>query len=107
MARHCESGQRVAEWLESQPGVDTVYYPGLSSHPGYEVAAKQMSGFGGMVSVRLHGGEQAARAVRRCDGRPSIGGTVGVAWLCARVRARACPFVPAPRRARARARSHM
>ncbi|KAB7761575.1 cystathionine gamma-synthase [Mycolicibacterium mucogenicum] len=61
MQRHCENALRVAEFLNDHKAVSTVLYPGLSSHPGYEVAAKQMSGFGGMVSVRLHGGEQAAR----------------------------------------------
>jgi len=61
MQRHCENALRVAEFLNDHKAVTTVLYPGLSSHPGYEVAAKQMSGFGGMVSVRLRGGEQAAR----------------------------------------------
>ena len=61
MQRHCENALRVAEFLNDHKAVATVLYPGLSSHPGYEVAAKQMSGFGGMVSVRLHGGEPAAR----------------------------------------------
>ena len=61
MQRHCENALRVAEFLNDHKAVATVLYPGLSSHPGYEVAAKQMSGFGGMVSVRLRGGEQAAR----------------------------------------------
>ena len=61
MQRHCENALRVAEFLNDHKAVATVLYPGLSSHPGYEVAAKQMTGFGGMVSVRLRGGEQAAR----------------------------------------------
>ncbi len=61
MQRHCENALRVAEFLNDHKAVATVLYPGLSSHPGYEIAAKQMSGFGGMVSVRLRGGEQAAR----------------------------------------------
>lgn len=61
MQRHCENALLVAEFLNDSPAVSTVLYPGLSSHPNHEVAAKQMSGFGGMVSVRLRGGEQAAR----------------------------------------------
>lgn len=61
MQRHCDNALRVAEFLNDHKAVATVLYPGLSSHPGYEVAVKQMSGFGGMVSVRLRGGEQAAR----------------------------------------------
>jgi cystathionine gamma-synthase len=61
MQRHCENATRVAEFLNDHPAVDSVLYPGLTSHPGHEVAAKQMSGFGGMVSIRLRGGQQAAR----------------------------------------------
>jgi len=61
MQRHCENALLVAEFLNDNPAVSTVLYPGLSSHPNHEIAAKQMSGFGGMVSVRLRGGEQAAR----------------------------------------------
>ncbi|HXW46734.1 MAG TPA: cystathionine gamma-synthase [Streptosporangiaceae bacterium] len=60
MDRHCENAQRIAEMLLSHPGVSRVFYPGLPSHPGHEVAAKQMRGFGGMVSFRASGGPQAA-----------------------------------------------
>ena len=59
MARHCESGQKVAEWLEAQPGVDTVHYPGLPSHPQHELAKRQMDGFGGMIAFELAGGYEA------------------------------------------------
>ena len=59
MARHCESGQRVAEWLEAQPGVGTVYYPGLPSHPQHDLAKRQMDGFGGMIAFELSGGYEA------------------------------------------------
>ncbi len=58
MDRHCANAQRVAEMLASHPAVAQVYYPGLPSHPGHEAAAKQMRGFGGMVSFRARGGEQ-------------------------------------------------
>jgi len=48
--RHCENGQKVAEYLDNHPLVERVYYPGLASHPFHEIAKKQMSGFGGMVT---------------------------------------------------------
>lgn len=63
MDRHSASGQRVAEYLRERPEVSQVYFPGLDSHPGHEVAARQMRGFGGMVSVQFAGGAQVARAV--------------------------------------------
>jgi cystathionine gamma-synthase len=56
MDRHCENAQRVAEMLAGHPGVSQVYYPGLASHAGHELAAKQMRAFGGMVSFRAAGG---------------------------------------------------
>jgi cystathionine gamma-synthase len=62
MDRHCANAARVAAMLTAHPAVDRVLYPGLSDHPGHEVAAKQMRGFGGMVSFTLHGGEPAALA---------------------------------------------
>ena len=63
MDRHCDSAMAVADLLTSHPAVTQVLYPGLPSHPGHAVAARQMSGFGGMVSFRVRGGEQAAVAV--------------------------------------------
>jgi len=63
MDRHCDSAARVAEMLGRHPAVTQVLYPGLPSHPGHAVAAKQMSGFGGMVSFRVRGGEEAAVAL--------------------------------------------
>jgi len=63
MDRHSENALRVADMLTSHPAVTEVYYPGLPSHPGHEVAAKQMRGFGGMVSFRARGGEQEAVAI--------------------------------------------
>jgi cystathionine gamma-synthase len=63
MDRHCANAARVVEFLHSHPGVDRVYYPGLPAHPGYEVAVRQMRGFGGMVSCTLRGGEEAALKV--------------------------------------------
>jgi cystathionine gamma-synthase len=63
MDRHCENAQRVADLLAAHPQVAEVFYPGLASHPGHEVAAKQMRGFGGIVSFRSAGGEAEAVAV--------------------------------------------
>ncbi|KAA9375286.1 cystathionine gamma-synthase [Microbispora cellulosiformans] len=65
MDRHCDNAERVADLLLSHPKVVQVLYPGLPEHPGHEVAAKQMRRFGGMVSFRVEGGEEAAVAV--CD----------------------------------------
>ena len=61
MDRHCGNAMALAEWLVKQPAVATVYYPGLKDHPGHRVAATQMKGFGGMISLQLHGGAEAAR----------------------------------------------
>ena len=63
MDRHCENAQRIAEMLANHPGVSEVFYPGLPSHRGHEVAAKQMRGFGGMVSFRVRAGAGEAAAV--------------------------------------------
>ncbi|PZO58095.1 cystathionine gamma-lyase [Curtobacterium sp. JUb34] len=61
MERHSANAQAVAEALVAAPGVERVYYPGLTDHPGHDVAARQMRGFGGMLSVALSGGPDAAR----------------------------------------------
>jgi cystathionine gamma-synthase len=63
MDRHCANASRVAEMLAAHPRVTEVFYPGLAAHPGHEVAAKQMRGFGGMVSFRVAGGADEAVAV--------------------------------------------
>jgi cystathionine gamma-synthase len=60
MERHSDNAERVVETLLSSNKVSKVYYPGLSEHPGHEIAAKQMRRFGGMVSFTVAGGEQAA-----------------------------------------------
>ena len=65
MDRHCDNAERVATMLAGHDAVADVLYPGLPSHPGHDIAAKQMRRFGGMVSVRLRGGEDAA--LRLCD----------------------------------------
>ena len=62
MDRHCANARAVAEFLEARPAVAEVLYPGLPDHPGHDIAARQMRGFGGMVSCILAGGEKAAVA---------------------------------------------
>jgi cystathionine beta-lyase/cystathionine gamma-synthase len=61
MDRHGANAAELAAWLTKQPGVDRVYYPGLPDHPGHAVAKRQMRNFGGMISLRLKGGADAAR----------------------------------------------
>jgi cystathionine gamma-synthase len=63
MERHCDNAERVVDFLTSHPGVGDVIYPGLETHPGHEVAQRQMRRYGGMVSFRVHGGEAQALAV--------------------------------------------
>ncbi|BAD59679.1 cystathionine gamma-synthase [Nocardia farcinica] len=60
MERHCDNAEAIAGFLAKHPAVSTVIYPGLPEHPGHAVADKQMRRFGGMISVRLHGGRDAA-----------------------------------------------
>ena len=60
MQRHCENGQKIAEFLDNHPKIKTVYYSGLASHPFHEIAKKQMSGFGGMVSFTFVSGNKEA-----------------------------------------------
>jgi cystathionine gamma-lyase len=61
MERHCGNAMEIAQHLERHPAVEKVYYPGLPSHPQHELARRQMSDFGGMVTVVLKGGLAAAR----------------------------------------------
>jgi len=61
MERHCFNARHLADWLKTQPQVDRVYYPGLTNHPGHELARRQMRDFGGMISMQLKGGGEAAR----------------------------------------------
>ena len=65
MDRHCDNAERVVDFLTAHPAVGTVIYPGLETHPGHHVAARQMKRFGGMVSFRVNGGEEAA--LRVCE----------------------------------------
>jgi cystathionine gamma-synthase len=61
MQRHCASAQAFADSLVGHPALERVYYPGLPDHPGHDLAARQMRGFGGMLSITFAGGAAAAR----------------------------------------------
>ncbi len=79
MQAHCRAAGQLAEWLERQPGVARVYYPGLPTHPQHDLAARQQSGFGGIVSFDLAGGQAAAwrliDATRICSITANLGDT--------------------------------
>lgn len=76
--RHNQNALLIAEYLEQHPAVKAVYYPGLSSHPGHQLAKTQMRGFGGMLSFDVSGGDRAARqlvdALKLIHLAPSLGG---------------------------------
>lgn len=60
MQAHCSSALNLAQWLEQQPAVARVHHPGLASHPQHQLASRQQTGFGGIVSFELQGGQQQA-----------------------------------------------
>jgi cystathionine beta-lyase/cystathionine gamma-synthase len=78
MRQHNESGLKVASWLEEQPRVKQVHYPGLKSHSDHALASRVLDGFGGMLGVELSGGARAAerflKALRLITHAPSLGG---------------------------------
>lgn len=78
MQRHCENAQLIAEYLENHPKVKWVRFPGLKSHPNYQVGLKQHSGHGGMISFELKGGfkagETVMNSVKLCQLAVSLGG---------------------------------
>lgn len=78
MERHSQNALAVARWLESQPKVRRVFYPGLTSHPQHQLGLKQMEGFGGMVSFEVIGGQEGARQllenIKICSLAVSLGG---------------------------------
>ena len=78
MERHCANAQKVAEFLESHPAVEKVYYPGLKSFEGYEIAKRQMKLPGGMISMELKAGREATAAalnkLQLCTIAVSLGG---------------------------------
>jgi cystathionine gamma-synthase len=63
MAWHCRNARALADFLVAHPAVEAAHYPGLAAHPNHAIAAAQMSDFGGMLSVRIRGGRDAALAV--------------------------------------------
>ncbi len=65
MKAHCENAQALAEWLRTHPAIEQVIYPGLKDHPQHALAARQMDGFGGIVSIRVKGGFEGAK--RFCE----------------------------------------
>ncbi|MGW8309866.1 MAG: O-succinylhomoserine sulfhydrylase [Thiogranum sp.] len=77
MQAHCRSAAQVADWLQRQPVVTKVHYPGLASHPQHRLAASQQTGFGGIVSFELEGGQAAAwrliDATRICSITANLG----------------------------------
>lgn len=77
MKAHCENALGLARWLEAQPWVERVHYPGLASHPQHELAARQQSGFGGIVSFEVRGGQEAAWRLIDSTRLLSITGNLG------------------------------
>ena len=77
MKAHCEGAQKLAEWLNQHDKVEKVYYAGLPEHVGHELAAKQQSGFGGIVSFEVKGGREAAWKVIDSTQFISITGNLG------------------------------
>lgn len=68
MERHCQNANELASWLSRHPDIEQVIYPGLSSHPQHQLAKKQMADFGGMISILIKGGLEAAkRMLSRCE----------------------------------------
>jgi len=68
MERHCQNALALAQWLEEHSAIERVFYPGLRSHPQHELALKQMTAFGGMISCGLRGGlGQTKRMLERCQ----------------------------------------
>ncbi|MEO6227234.1 MAG: PLP-dependent transferase [Thermomonas sp.] len=63
MSMHCANARKVVDFLANHPAIERVNYPGLASHPGHDVAARQMRDFGAMLSIQLHGGREAALAM--------------------------------------------
>lgn len=83
MKKHEENAITIARWLEKQKSVSRVYYPGLESHPGHDIARKQMKGFGGVVSFEVNGGIEKVnsflRRLRVFSLAESLGGVTSLA----------------------------
>jgi cystathionine beta-lyase/cystathionine gamma-synthase len=68
MQRHCENAMELAQWLTKHPNVESVIYPGLTSHPQHALAKNQMSAFGGMISIHIKGGiDESRRMLEKCE----------------------------------------
>jgi cystathionine beta-lyase/cystathionine gamma-synthase len=69
MQRHCENGEKIARFLQKHPRIEHVYWPGFETHPNHHIAAKQMRGFGGMISFTLKGNrlEDALSVVKKVE----------------------------------------
>src|SRR5207248_7275044 len=65
MRKHCENARAIAEWLASHPRVERVLYPGLATHPGHDIATRQMADYGGMVSFLAESEQEAVGLVAR------------------------------------------
>jgi cystathionine gamma-lyase len=80
MRQHAENAQVLAEWLQAQPAVGRIYYPGLASHPGHSLAKRQMDNFGGMLAFELQGQVAAfMNALRIFAVAESLGGVESLA----------------------------
>lgn len=100
MERHCANAAAIAQWLEGHPKIERVYYPGLSSHPQHALAQRQMNAFGGMVSVVLSGGlEAATRFLERCEIFALAESLGGVESLIEHPAIMTHASIPAPKRA--------
>ena len=79
MERHCANAKKVVEFLNKHPKIEKVYYPGLETHPSYEIAKKQMKDFGAMISFELKGGFEAGKTLlnnlKLCSLAVSLGDT--------------------------------
>ena len=79
MERHCKNARKVVEFLNNHPKIEKVYYPGLETHPGHEIAKKQMKDFGAMISFELKGGFEAGKTLlnnlKLCSLAVSLGDT--------------------------------
>ena len=79
MERHCKNAKEVVEFLNKHPKIERVYYPGLETHPGHEIAKKQMKDFGAMISFELKGGFEAGKtllnSLKLCSLAVSLGDT--------------------------------
>ena len=79
MERHCKNARTIVDFLNKHPKVEKIYYPGLETHPGYEIAKKQMKDFGAMISFELKGGFEAGKTLlnnlKLCSLAVSLGDT--------------------------------